>query len=93
VAAPDQHETEAEDDHSAFEDRAKSPWRETDLDGSDQRHEKYAESVELPPCGLHGSSCSHETAGWYQHGANLVVLRVKATSTVERSMRRDVGAF
>jgi hypothetical protein len=45
VTAPDQHETEAEDDRRAFEDRAKSPRRDTDLDGSDQRHEKYAESV------------------------------------------------
>jgi hypothetical protein len=45
VTAPDQHETEAEDDRCAFEDRAKRPWRDTDLDGSDQRHEKYAESV------------------------------------------------
>jgi len=45
VTAPDQHETEAEDDRRAFEDRAKSPWRNTDLDGCDQRHEKYAESV------------------------------------------------
>ena len=45
VTAPDQHETETEDDRRAFENRAKSPWRDTDLDGADQRDEKYAESV------------------------------------------------
>ena len=45
TTAPDQHETKAEDDCGAFEDRAKSSWRDTDLDGPDQRHEKYAESV------------------------------------------------
>jgi hypothetical protein len=44
VTTPDQHETEAEDDRRAFEDRAKSPWRDTDLDSSDQRHEQYRES-------------------------------------------------
>jgi hypothetical protein len=45
VTAPDQHENEAEDDRRAFEDRAKSPWRHTDFDGSHQRKEQYADSV------------------------------------------------
>jgi hypothetical protein len=45
VTTPHQHETEAEDDRRAFEGRAKSPWRDADLDGSDQRHEQYRESV------------------------------------------------
>lgn len=45
MTAPDQHETKAEGDCRAFEDRAKSSWRDTDLDGPDQRYEKYAESV------------------------------------------------
>src|SRR5439155_21413499 len=39
-----------------IEGRAQGAGREIGLDESDQRHEKRADSVELPPPGLHGTS-------------------------------------